>query len=81
MQQLVELYEMVALNENALCENERQAILQARLALGMFERAMQSFKTQLSETSARTESAAGAAIAPVGSFGRTVWAQRVGGQR
>jgi hypothetical protein len=49
MQQLIELYDMVALNENALRETERLTILRARIALAMFENAMQSFKA-LAET-------------------------------
>ena len=55
MRQLVELYEMVALNEDALRKQEKLAILQARIALGMFERAMQRFKAEFSQTSAGTE--------------------------
>lgn len=51
MQQMIELYEMVALNEDALRETERLSIQQARLALGMFERAMQSFKAEFSQSS------------------------------
>jgi hypothetical protein len=50
MQQLMELYEMAAMNEDALRDTERQTILQARLALGMFERAMQDFKAEFSQT-------------------------------
>jgi hypothetical protein len=55
MQQMIELYEMVALNEDALRETERLSIRQARLALGMFERAMKSFKAEFSRTPAGTE--------------------------
>ena len=58
MQQLIELYEMVALNEDALHDTERLTILKARLAVRMFERAMQSFKTQFFETPDRTGSGA-----------------------
>lgn len=46
MQQMIELYEMVAMNEDALRDTDRRAIQQARLALGMFERAMQGFQAQ-----------------------------------
>ena len=44
MQELIEFYEMVSLNDAALSDSERTAILKARLALRMFERAMESFK-------------------------------------
>lgn len=44
MQELIEFYEMVALNDAALRGSENMAILKARLALSMFERAMESFK-------------------------------------
>jgi hypothetical protein len=43
MQKLIEFYEMVSLNDAALRGRERTAILKARLALRMFERAMESF--------------------------------------
>ena len=46
MQQMVELYEMVSMNDASLRGTEKLAILKARLALQMFERAMQSFKTE-----------------------------------
>jgi hypothetical protein len=59
MQQLIELYEMVALNEDALSDAERLSILKARLAMGMFKRAMQSFKAELCQTSASTETSVG----------------------
>ena len=49
MQQLIEFYEMVSLNDAALRDSERIAILKARLALRMFERAMESFKTSSTE--------------------------------
>ena len=44
MQKMIEFYEMVSLNDAALRGTEKLAILQARLALNMFERAMQDFK-------------------------------------
>ncbi len=44
MQKLIEFYEMVTLNDAALRGSEKTAILKARLALSMFERAMESFK-------------------------------------
>jgi hypothetical protein len=44
MQKLIEFYEMVSLNGAALRGSERMAILKARLALNVFERAMGSFK-------------------------------------
>jgi hypothetical protein len=45
MQQLIEFYEMVSMNDAALRGKEKTAILKARLALNMFERAMENFKT------------------------------------
>jgi hypothetical protein len=44
MQDLIELYQMVYLNAAALSGGEKTAILKARLALGMFARAMEGFK-------------------------------------
>ena len=58
MQELIEFYEMVSLNEVALRDTERTSILKARLALRMFERAMESFKTDSTEATA----AAGASL-------------------
>ena len=43
---MIELYEMVSMNDDSLRGTEKLAILKARLALQMFERAMQSFKTE-----------------------------------
>jgi hypothetical protein len=54
MQKLIEFYEMVSLNDAALHGSEKTAILKARLALRMFEQAMESFKA----TSAEVPSAA-----------------------
>ena len=54
MQQMIELYEMVAMNVDALRDTERQTIQQARLALGMFERAMQGFQAQFFQTAEGT---------------------------
>jgi hypothetical protein len=45
VQQLIEFYEMVSLNDAALGGKEKVAMLKARLALQMFERAMQSLKS------------------------------------
>ena len=59
MQELIEFYEMVALNDAALRGSEKTAILKARLALSMFERAMESFK----------RASAGALSEAVGWFG------------
>jgi hypothetical protein len=59
MQQSIELYEMVSLNDGALRGTERLAILKATLALRMFERAMQSFAAELSQKPVRLESFAG----------------------
>jgi hypothetical protein len=44
MQKLIEFYEMVSLNDAALRGSEKTAILKARLALRMFEQAMERFK-------------------------------------
>jgi hypothetical protein len=46
MKQLIELYEMVAMNDIALRGTEKLTILKARLALRMFERAMESFRRE-----------------------------------
>ena len=46
MQQLIEFYEMVSMNDSALCGTEKNSILKARLALQMFERAMLDFKAE-----------------------------------
>lgn len=56
MQQLIELYEMISMNDAALCGDEKTAILKARLALNMFERAMVSFKTTPAATPAANDS-------------------------
>ena len=55
MQKLIEFYEMVSLNDAALRGSERMAILKARLALNMFERAMDSFKTVTTEAPSAAE--------------------------
>jgi hypothetical protein len=44
MQKTIELFEMVSMNDASLRGTEKLAILKARLALEMFERAMQSFR-------------------------------------
>jgi hypothetical protein len=49
MQQMIEFYEMVSMNDAALRGSEKTAILKARLALRMFERAMQTFKAETAE--------------------------------
>jgi hypothetical protein len=43
MEKLIELYEMVSLNEAALRGSENAALLKARLALDLFEQAMEGF--------------------------------------
>ena len=55
MQKLIEFYEMASLNDAALRGSEKTAILQARLALRMFERAMESFKAISGEVSSAAE--------------------------
>lgn len=49
MYHLIELYDMVSLNDAALGEGEKMAISQARLALRMFVRAMETFKSVSAE--------------------------------
>jgi len=44
MTKLIEFYEIVSLNDAALDDAEKTALLQARQALRMFERAMVTFK-------------------------------------
>ena len=44
MQNLIELYEMVSMNDAALGRSETMAILRARFALGLFAQAMAAFK-------------------------------------
>jgi hypothetical protein len=46
MQQMIEFYEMISMNDAALRGPEKLAILKARLALRLFERAMQYFKAE-----------------------------------
>lgn len=45
MTKLIEFYEMVSLNDADLDTSEKMAILEARLALASFERAMARFKS------------------------------------
>jgi hypothetical protein len=56
MQDLIEFYEMVSLNQAALHESEKQEILKAQLALRIFERTMESFKRGLSAPPSIAES-------------------------
>ena len=65
VQRLIEFYEMVSLNEGALRGKEKLAILKARLALRVFERAMQSLKAECSEVQSPTESLVGPGHGPV----------------
>jgi len=44
MQNLIELYDMISMNDAALCGSEKMAILRARFALGMFIKAMSAFQ-------------------------------------
>jgi hypothetical protein len=55
MQKLIEFYEMVSLNDAALHGSERMAILKAGLALNMFKRAMESFKSVTTEPPSAAE--------------------------
>ena len=49
MQNLIELYEMVSMNDAALLGVEKMAFLRAQFALGMFVQAMQAFKRASAE--------------------------------
>ena len=49
MDELIEFYEMVSLNDAGLRRNEKMAILKARLALNMFKRSMQTFRSASAE--------------------------------
>jgi hypothetical protein len=55
MEKLFEFYEMVSLNDALLLGSERMAILKARLALNMFKRAMEGFKTVTTEAPSAAE--------------------------
>ena len=55
MHHLIELYDIASLNDAALCEGEKAAIIQARLALRMFVRAMERFKRVSAEVSPAPE--------------------------
>ena len=55
MQHLIELYEMLSINDAALCDSQKTAILRARLALSMFVRAMESFTKSSAEVSSEAE--------------------------
>ena len=52
MQKLIEFYEMISINDAALRDSEKAAILKARLALSLFEGAMESFKRASAEAPA-----------------------------
>ena len=58
MQQMIEFYEMVSMNDAALRGPEKMAILKARLALQMFERAMQNFKAETAAPAVTLQAAA-----------------------
>jgi hypothetical protein len=55
MQELIEFYEMASLNDAALRGSEKAAILKARIALRMFERAMESLKAISGEVPSTAE--------------------------
>ena len=55
MEKIFEYYEMVSLNEAALLDSERMAILKARLALNMFKRAMEDFQIVTTEAPSAAE--------------------------
>ena len=63
MQQLIEFYEMISLNDAALRDSERTTSRKARLALRVFERAMESFKTGSTEATSAAEASLRIAIA------------------
>jgi hypothetical protein len=49
MQQMIEFFEMVSLNEAGLLDADRIAVLQARLALRVFERAINRLRSEPEE--------------------------------
>ena len=55
VQKLIEFYEMVSMNDAALRDSEKADILKARLALRMFERAMESLKAISDEAPSAAE--------------------------
>ena len=55
IQRFIEFYEMVSLNDAALRGSEKTDILKARLALRLFERAMESFRTISGEVPSAAE--------------------------
>jgi hypothetical protein len=55
MQEMIEFFEMVSLNDAALGGTERMAILQARLALRVFLRAMTRLRDESLETAIPVE--------------------------
>ncbi len=56
MQNLIELYEMISMNDAALGRGERMAILRAELALSMFRQAMLAFKRASADEASAAES-------------------------
>ena len=50
MQEMIEFFEMVSLNEAALCSVDRTTILQARLAMRVFQRAMNRLRSETDES-------------------------------
>jgi len=59
MQQLIELYEMISLNELALSPTEQRCTAEARVALRLFEAAMQRFMMEFREAASGSEAVAG----------------------
>ena len=57
MQEMIEFFEMVSLNEAALCGMHVTAILQARLALRVFERAVNRLRSETDEPATQREAA------------------------
>jgi hypothetical protein len=55
MQELIEFYEMVDLNDAALSGRERLALFEARRALRLFEKAMETLRANSSALSYPTE--------------------------
>ncbi len=55
MQNLIELYDMVSMNDAALRGTEKMAILRARFALGLFAQAMEAFKRHSAEELSEAE--------------------------
>jgi hypothetical protein len=61
MQEMIEFFEMVSLNEAVLGGGERMAMRQAQLALRVFTRAMNRLRNETAETAISGEASLGMA--------------------